>query len=266
MKLVIVAVLFIFFSMSIDAGFDIEDSYGSIIAVYRFKDASDSGPKGINGDFNGDASIVRGRGKNLCLRFRGKGSFNAFNDSVLALINEFSIVAWVKLKKQKDVFNIGMHGLDDPDENRGYASLSINPDGNLCGWHYKFPEGKNLARSVQISTKDANVSDNQWHHIAFTRYADMYTLYLDGNVVGRRYVSDFISFVSDSTSIYATNTNWKGELNGNVLVDEMGFFELGFSVYEIRAIYKGGFNAFIKAMPVEPSDKIALTWGGIKRP
>ena len=248
-----------------DAGLELDNRYGDIVAIYRFADASDSGPRQFNGHLHKDAAIVRARQKNKALQMQNKGHFSSCcNDYHLALLGDFSIVAWIKLKKQEDSLNIGMHGITDDGASVGYANLIIKPDGNLFGWFSDEGNDRSLRNSIELQSTEQNVSDNKWHHIAFTGYGGIYTLFVDGEVVARRHIDTYVSFISDKTNIYITNTKQHGKFKGNVFVDEVAFFELGFSVYEIRAIYRNGLQRFMKAMPVDPAGKIPTTWGKIK--
>ena len=54
------------------------------------------------------------------------------------------------------------------------------------------------------------------------------------------------------------------ENNQNTLVDEVGFFETGFSAYEIEGPYEEGLETFLEVMSVESRDKLATTWGELK--
>ena len=45
------------------------------------------------------------------------------------------------------------------------------------------------------------------------------------------------------------------DFTGDVLIDDAGFFETGFSSYEIKGLYNDGLEDFLEAMPVEPSRK-----------
>ncbi len=151
-----------------DAGLKLDDKYGSIVAIYRFSGDSDSGPRGFNGHFHEDAGIVKARGKNPALRLRGKGHFfSCCNDYHLALLDAFSIVAWVKLKPQADSLSMGMHGTSDDGASVGYANLNIKPDGNLLGWFRREGDDRSLAQSLELHSEGQKVSDNKWHHIAF---------------------------------------------------------------------------------------------------
>lgn len=54
------------------------------------------------------------------------------------------------------------------------------------------------------------------------------------------------------------------ENNQNTLVDEVGFFETGFSAYEIEGLYEDGLETFLEVMPVKSQGKLATTRGELK--
>ena len=247
------------------AGLDIEDTWGDIVALYSFNDSLDSGPRGLHGNFYEGADSVRGRGKQKCLRLEGEGSFGSFfNERPLALPDSFSIVAFVKLHPQKHDLNIGMHGLSANGDSLGYANIRVKPDGNLSGVFRKEETDRTLAQTLEIRTEGKNISDNRWHHIAFTGFSDVYTLFIDGEIVARRFVKDCVCFGSDRTNIYITNSRHGVDFVKKVFVDEVVFFQIGLSLYEIRAIRKVGYKRFLNAMAVESSSKVTTTWGKIK--
>ena len=246
------------------AGLEIDNRWGEIVAIYKFDDARDSGPRNFDAHLSKDAEIVK-IDKVSSLKLTGKGAFfSCCNDHRLDLLNEFSIVARVRLNPQTNPLNIGMHGITEDGDSSGWANILILPDGNLSGDYTEAATERNIQKRVEFRTHEKNVSDNKWHHIAFTTYDGIYNLFIDGQLAARRHVDEYISFFSDKTNIYITNTNHEGTFNGRILIDDLGFFETGLSLYEIRAIRQFGFDAFLKAMPVEPTGKMATTWGDIK--
>ena len=248
------------------AGLDIDDAWSEIVALYKFDDDHDDGPRGFDAQLQEGAIIERG-GRGKSLKLTKQGSFGSWlNDHHIALSNAFSIVVWVKLNPQEDRLNIGMHGLTEDGDSVGSAGMSVLPDGNLWGSFYQAATQRTLEKNVNLQTQDKNLSDNKWHHIAFTSYEGIYNLFIDGQLAARRHVNEYISIWGDKTSIYVTNANAKGSFNDRILVDELGFFETGLSIYEVRAVRQFGFDAFLKAMPVEPTGKLATTWGDIKKP
>ena len=63
-----------------------------------------------------------------------------------------------------------------------------------------------------------------------------------------------MGFVADGTFIIIAGPSDE-DLTGSVLVDEVGFFETGFSVYEVKGLYDDGLTDFLEAMPVDPREK-----------
>ncbi len=240
------------------AGLDEAGKFNEVIAIYEFENALDSGPRELHGELLGDASIVkRKRGK--VIRIKESDAFQATSDTYLSLTPDFSIVAWVRIKEPKCCFTIGMRGTDEDDNTVGQARISILKDGTLAGWFEQAENGRNLAQNVHLFSEN-NVSDFRWHHIAFTRYGDIYTLFVDGEVAKRKYVDDYVSFFGDQTHIFIF-----GSVQDTAFIDDLLFLEIGLSVYEIKAIMKNGLDAFMQAMLVDSKDKVATTWGALKR-
>ena len=261
-----VKVIFALVSSLSHAGLDVKNAWGDIVALYNFDDDHDEGPRGFDAQLQEGAVIERG-GRGKSLKLTKQGSFGSFlNDHPLVLSNTFSIVAWVKLNPQEDRLNIGTHGLTEDGDSVGSAGMSVLPDGNLWGSFYHAATQRTLEKNVNLQTQDKNLSDNKWHHIAFTSYEGLYNLFIDGQLAARRQIDDPIYLWGDKTNIYVTNANAKGTFNDSLLIDELAFFEDGFSIYEVRAVRQLGFDAFLQAMPVEPTGKLATTWGDIKKP
>ena len=239
------------------AGLDQDGIFDRVVAVYHFENTEDSGPREFDGILVEEASIVDDGKIDKCLQLQEDGYFGTIDDQHLGIIgSEFSIVAWVKLPAQAHSFNITAAGTNDDDTNAGAIQLSIETSGNIKGSHIDFEDVK----LEEIESDDENISDNTWHHIAFTKYADTYTLFIDGEVVKKERIDAYLGFVSDSTLIIVTGTSDEN-LTGTVLVDEVGFFETGFSVYEVKGLYDDGLTDFLEAMPVDPRAKVATTWG-----
>lgn len=129
--------------------------------------------------------------------------------------------------------------------------------GNIKGTHTDHTTGKSLV----IPTQEQNVSDNQWHHIAYVLFADTYTLFIDGEVVLSQPAVVRPNFVGDLVLLTLVTS---AENNQRTLVDEVGFFETGFSAYEIEGLYEDGLKTFLEVMPVESQGKLATTWSDLK--
>ena len=247
------------------AGLDGAGRYDNVVAVYHFEDATDSGPRDFDGSLWENASIVANGKIGKCLRLRSEDGFSVSDTLGFGIIDgEFSIVAWVKLPAQTDDLAFMALGYDDDDTNIGALLFRVESDGNISGGQYDFEDNK----SYSIKTPDQNVTNNQWHHIAFTKYSSTYSLFIDGEQVKKQRRTGYYGFFGENTLIGVDAFDGDDDddeiLTGNVFVDELGFFETGFSVYEIKALYDEGLSAFLEAMPVDPEEKVATTWGKMK--
>ena len=251
------------------AGLNEDHLVDDVIAVYHFENTMDSGPRDFHGDLTEEASIIKKGKIGKCLQLKDDGSFGTTNTHNFGIVDgEFSVVAWVKLSNKNDAFEISIlsfkkDSAEAPLTVFGGIQLNITPLG-IIGIETDFKD--DISETITSKKKVAN---NKWHHIAFTRSADIYTLYIDGKKVKRERSNVFLSFIGDSTLIYIRglanenrgNTTY---LRGSVFVDEVGFYEKGFSVYEIEGLYNDGLSDFMDAMPVSSRDKITTTWGALK--
>lgn len=248
-----------FVSLSI-AGLDQAGRFDDVVAIYHFENAEDSGPRDFDGLLIENVSIVDNGKIDKCLRLRNDDWFGLLDDHHLAIHCDFSIVAWLKMPSQSEDFSLMMTGRNDDRTIEGLVSLSVLSSGNLEGLAADSKDSK----SQIIESENENASDNQWHHIAFTKFSDTAFLFLDGEVVKKQRDTRYLGFVGDGTFISIAPSSTDASLTGSVFIDEVGFFEIGFSVYEIKAIYENGLTDFLEAMPVDPQEKVATTWGKLK--
>ncbi len=115
------------------------------------------------------------------------------------------------------------------------------------------------------------VTDDQWHHIVVTFNAEMKRIYVDGELdveaptdtndkrIGKvitRY--GFLGIGSEAATFNANvGPNWA--FNG--IMDEFFLFHRAISAEEVQILAKGTTNPFA----VEPTDKLSITWGKIKK-
>lgn len=193
------------------------------------------------------------------LHLKGKSYFGSGTKIVPALANkEFSVTSWVRLPRQKNSVYFHVFGSD---EEQTYSSilLGIRPNGNLRVGHtigeYEYVQ----------ETENQNVSDNRWHHIAFTKYLDTYYIFVDSEVVSKthrtiEFEQQFFFGDYTITSISAVG----GAITRDAYIDDLLILSIGLSPYEIKGLYNDGIANFIEAMLVDPQGKVATTWGEIK--
>lgn len=262
------------------AGLDSDNMPDYVIAVYHFESTKqndsgltytpDSGPRQLNASLLDDATLTDGGkyGKSLLLREQAKlGSGTRWSPTLSN--NEFSIVAWIKLPKQLPqqeealYFHLTMLGYIQTETKQtlvSSVSSSVKPDGNIIAGHVDFLKH---GSTISIESQNQNVANNKWHHIAFTKYAKTYTLFIDGNDVAEHRSTESPEFLGNLTSIIIGNTRGLN-LTGSVLIDDVGFFETGFSIYEIKGLYNSRLSTFLEEMSVTPEGRLTTTWGELK--
>ena len=278
LRCLVVMLTALMFTVLADAGLDTDATHNHVIGIYHFESTEerengttytpDSGIRKINGNLSEDASLSdSGKyGKALLLKSQDNFCAPTLSKSPTFPSDEYSIVAWVKLPKQlnEGYLNLMMQGFIITDDDAIVISaigLSVVPDGNLNAFHSNlFINGE----TISVLSENQNVANNRWHHIAFARYANTLSLYIDGSSVASHQTTKFPEFLGNYTCLGIFGAASGVDFTGNVLVDDAGFFETGFSSYEIKGLYDDGLSDFLEAMPVNPEEKVATTWGEIK--
>lgn len=260
------------------AGLDTDSTYNHVIGVYHFESTEqrengttytpDSGIREIKGNLSDDASLTDAGKYGKALLLRSQDTFCAPTLSKRPTFpsNEYSIVAWVKLSEQLNdgYLNLMMQGFILTDDNAIVISaigMSVVPDGNLNAFHSNlFINGE----TINISSQEHNIANDRWHHIAVARYADTTSLYIDGQSVASHYTTKFPEFLGNYTCLGIFGAASGVDFTGDVLVDDAGFFETGFSPYEIKGLYNDGLKSFLDVMPVNPQGRLTTTWGSMK--
>ena len=284
MLVVVLVTLIIQVPLNVNARVIASDYSEDSVGVYYFNAedrgiVTDHGANEMSGVLIENARLVKGKyGKCLSLGAKPDSFAAADTGAFLGSLNEFSVVAWVKIPEQPDDFEMiagGFDvGLDKTDINRiaglipksdgkfkveihtirqGIASLTIKSDGNLSGEYIEFDND----RLISLETTGKNVNNNQWHHIGFVINDSYMRLYLNGHRIANKDISGYRSFLGDGSFIHI------GE-GARGLVDNAGFFEDDFSDADIKLIYDIGLEKIMSIAPVEPGDKITTTWGEIK--
>ena len=251
------------------AGLDQHGRFDEVIAVYKFENTRDSGPIGYDGSLRDEASIVDNGKIDKCLKIESGGSFLAIDlDKSLSVVSRaFSVVAWVKTTSTTGTIWIDASGIQEGDSNYGSISMFIFPGGGDFG---------NIVGSLSddedddfYSTGDiaASINDGEWHHFAFSLSEDFYRVFIDGNIMFEEREDEYIGFLGFEGSIigvFAGTGTDERELNKPAFVDEVAFFETGFSPYEVKGLYQDGLTEFLEIMPVNPQGLLTTTWADIK--
>ena len=257
-----------FLANIVNAGLDTDTIANHVIAIYYFESTKktdndllyteDSGPQQLPGILLEGATLANGGKSGKCLSLVGDDAFGGGTKIFphLAAIG-FSIIAWVKRPQQNHGLVFSMDGFSEEDrQNISSIRLGVTPTGNIKGTHTTHLTDI----SAVLTTQEENISNNRWHHIAYTLFANTYTLFIDGEPVLKHEATVFPGFFGDNVLFLITSPNSRRP----TLIDEVGFFETGFSTYEIKGLYEDGLATFLETMPVSPQGRLAITWGKIK--
>ena len=241
------------------AGLGNAQQFDDVIAIYHFEDETDSGPRNFDVLLEDGTSIANNGKIGKCLQMQNQSKVLTLGSAFLAVTRGASITTWVKLEKQTEEFGITVVGINDDNSLVGGFSMRILSDGNVNGEFYNFVR----ERITSVTSTDIHVSNNKWHHIAVTQYSNIIRIFVNAELVKKGRVQKLTSFVSDQT-FFSIGVKDDTAIKGSILLDELGFFERGFSIYEIEALYEVGLENFLDAMSVDPQEKASTTWGHIK--
>lgn len=244
--LVAICVLFTF-TTPLDAGLDDK----SLVLYLSFDegkggDAADGSVYGHDGELIENPTWVDGQfGK--ALEFDGTKQQHVMvpiNDT-LQLREEFSIAFWVK----RDDAQIREWNYMVTAGSLKWASIFRNSDSKTYFW-----STSGGAWAQKAVTDDVQPDD--WVHLAVTHDTkSKVTIYNDGKEAGGGAKPPVVDLIDGSVMVGARHP---GEEFFTGIIDEVFLFNRIITEAEISEIMDGDF------LPVEPADKLAMTWGSIK--
>jgi hypothetical protein len=110
---------------------------------------------------------------------------------------------------------------------------------------------------------DFAVSAKTWYHVANVYDGTKAYIYVDGDLKVSQAVPNFSLADNQQTAWVATDRG-TGFLS-NCIVDEVGLFNVALTGDDIKNIVAKGLSRAIGITAVEPSSKLAQTWGAIRR-
>jgi len=212
----------------------------------------DSSGNGHAGEIVGD--LKWGEGKSgSALEFPG-GYVSIPHDDALSLV-KFSISAWVKLVDVGTYQALVEKGAVAGDVRNYY--LAVTPEGLLYGG-FKGDNGWNSCIADPIV-------DEEWRHVAVTYNMEDLLTYVDGvsfAEIGLGEEGGIDPLQNDAPVTFGvTNTNGGEPAQG--MIDEVAIFNDALSEADVLNIMRNGIQQAV--LSVEPSEKLAVTWGSIRR-
>ena len=233
------------------------------VAVYYFSSLTDSGEvldysgNSLHGTPFNAAALSTAPGRRYLSFGSNAAGFQAWSDThPLLVLKEFSIVAWVRIPRQLNNFDIQIQAYNGSIANvpenvraksEGSITLGVSGVGTLFG---------SYTDHTFIGSR--RIQNDQWGHIAFVVNNTSFRLYLNGNRIANLPISRHESFAGTG-SFLSIGTGARGH------VDEVGFFKNDLTATQVRLLYDYGLATLINVAPVVPGGKVATTWGALKR-
>lgn len=198
------------------------------------------------------------------LALTSHGSLKASGESEFVLDEDFplgfSIVANVKIPPSEHI-SFDFEALDADGTPRSNITLHILPTGNVRVTGFSIDPHENKAK-FEIESENKNITDNNWHHIVYACYEDFYhAVFIDGQIV-----CEGSPEVLVGESMFLTIGSPDKAIEGEALIDDVGFFTLGFTEKEIQRLYNKGITRFLEEhLSVSPQGKITTTWASLRR-
>ncbi len=254
----------VYFSAIASAGIN-----DGLIVYYPFDEtsgtsATDDSKNGNDAELTGNAAWATDEGKiGGALRLDGSASSaeDADGADYINGLEEFSVSVWVKSDTAPHDFGI-FHGIDPAGADDVFTLRY-----DSASWDFK-GGGTNLIKAgISTTSGDQryesanNTQTTEWQHIVLTwKSGEVLSLYIDGvldepvfnSAAAQGEISKASKFVIGRGAKDNNGTSWTG------LVDEVRLYNRVIDANEIDELASG-------VLPVEPTGKLATTWGDLKQ-
>ena len=220
--------------------------------------ASDSSENGNDGTLEGDPKWVPAGKFGNALELDGAGDYVSVPDheTLDTKISEtFSIVIWVK-------------GTYRPNDWHGLVTKAQGWRVDMCYLLQRAANGKFefalFGEGGNDSWTASNIlpEDGTWYHVGAVYTGEEAQVYVDGVLSATRV---FSAEIADTNAPVVIGTNYPGGIQPvDGLIDEAAIFSVALEEEDINAIMNEGLEETLGILAVEPSDKLALTWGELK--
>ena len=227
------------------------------VAVWLFEEgngqtAKDASGNGHDGNFKGSPKWVKAK-FGTGLELPGDASGYVVVDSTKKLeLETLSIEAWVKVEESTGKWQGMVCKQQAGCTNRNYG-IWVHVDQSVL--HAQIGANGACAFNINGTT---DITDNKWHHLAFTYDGEMGRVYVDGELETEAPNAE--SFQSnDPITIGVPNLDNANGLKG--IIDEIRISNVARTEDEIQEAMDVG---LAQILSVEPGGKLATRWGYLK--
>jgi len=229
------------------------------VAVWLFNEGkgdtiADFSGNGHEGKFDGNPKWAKAK-FGMGLEIPGDASgYVVVKDSDKLKLEQLTIEAWVKVEEPTGKWQGIICKQNSGCTNRNYGIWVHNTNGTL---HAEIGFGGGCDYSVDGTSV---ITDNKWHHLAFTYDGKMGQVYVDGNVETEKPYAKTPFHGDDPITIGVPNLNNANGLLG--IIDEARISNVARTEEEIEEAMAKGLAVLLG---IEPADKLTATWGKIKK-
>ena len=249
---VIILIFSLHLSLQAEAGID-----KNTMAVWLFeegggKKVKDASGNGHDGEIIGTLKWVKGR-FGTALEFPGdKGGYIVVNSSKKLELEKLSIEAWVKVTEPTGKWQGIVCKQQAGCTNRNYG---IWVEVNQKVLHAQIGANGGCAFNMNGITQ---ITDNKWHHLAFTFNGELGRVYVDGELESEK--ANQSSFQSDDPiTIGVPNIDNANGLKG--LIEEIRISDVARTAAEIKEAMDVG---LAQILSIDPHGKLSTRWGYLK--
>ena len=227
------------------------------VAVWLFEEGNgktvkDASGNGHDGNFKGSPKWVKAK-FGTGLEFPGDAGGYVVVDSTKKLeLETLTIELWVKVEESTGKWQGMVCKQQAGCTNRNYG-IWVHVDKSV--FHAQI--GANGACAFSIDGT-SDITDNRWHHLAFTYDGKMGQLYIDGELESKAPNAETFQS-SDPITIGVPNLDNANGLKG--VIDEIRLSNVARTEEEIQEAMDVG---LAQILSVEPGGKLATRWGYLK--
>ncbi len=220
--------------------------------------ASDSSGNGNDGTLEGDPNWIPDGKFGNALELDGAGDYVSIPDHETLdtkLSEVFTIVIWVQ-------------GTYRPNDWHGLVTKAQGWRVDMCYLLQRAANGKfefalfGEGGNDSWTASNINPKDGTWYHVGAVYTGEEAQIYVDGVLSATRV---FSAKIADTNAPVVIGTNYPTGIQPvEGLIDEAAIFSVALEEEDINAIMNDGLEETLGILAVEPSDKLALTWGDLK--
>ena len=244
--------------MLITAGYATADLAEGLVVYFTFdnvkgKTIVDDSGNGLDADIIANTDIVDGKyGKAIRITAVGADCVNVPASDDLKITGEITMAAWIN----QDSWATDAQWFDKNCHNGGeHTSYGIGAFGDGKNFNMFLGTGNDRPRLDQPHALETK----KWHHVVGTYDGSTMKIYVDGEVAAEQDQAFDFKGTNDQDLRIGCSKDRPNYTFENGSIDEAAVWRRALSEDEIQAIANEGFLA------VSPLDKVATTWGSLKR-